>query len=64
MRQAQIQSPEAHYLFQVDNSDLINSLCVRIAQSRMNQLLLLFLHPIYKHIMKELNVRLNLSCVE
>lgn len=38
MREGQVQSPEACYFFQVDNNDLINTLCIRIAQPMMNKL--------------------------
>lgn len=64
MRQGQIQNPEAWSFFQVDNNDLISTLCIRIAQRRMNQLLLSFLYHIYKHIMKDLNAWQNLCYTE
>lgn len=64
MRQGQTQNPEAWYCFQVDNNDLVSTLCIRIAQLRMNQLLLSFLYLIYKHIMKDLNAWQNLRYTE
>lgn len=58
------QSPKACYLFQVHGSDLINTLCIRIAQVLMNQLLLFFLYRIYEHLMKDLSVWWNLRYTE
>ena len=58
------QSPEARSLFQVDSNDLINTLCIKIAQLLMNQLLLFFLHRIYEHLMKDLSVWRNLRYTE